>query len=154
MLLEGSAIFFAKHLSLCSFWIVQLSFHPTRLPFPKTAYLSFHKFLQTLIGLWHVWFSVKALFFFFFFFFFFFLRYRALLMVSLLTLIPAPSRSVLISEQVMKGLFAHFCWSTLKYDHLFFCLPFLGRFTVLLPYYFLIFPTVLSARFISLLIFL
>ena len=30
--------------------------------FSKTAYLSVHKFRQTLIGLWHVWFSVKALF--------------------------------------------------------------------------------------------
>ena len=54
--------FFAKHLSLCSFRIFQLSFHPIRFPFPKTAYISFHKFRQTLICLWRVWFSVKTLF--------------------------------------------------------------------------------------------
>ena len=33
-----------------------------QITFSKTASLPFHKFRQTLIGLWHVWFSVKALF--------------------------------------------------------------------------------------------
>ena len=54
--------FFAKHLSLYSLQIFQFSFHPTRLPFPKTAYISFHKFRQTLIGLCHVSFPVRAVF--------------------------------------------------------------------------------------------
>ena len=41
-------------------------------------------------------------------------RYRALLMVSLLTSIPAPSRSVLISEWIMKAFICTFLLSHLE----------------------------------------
>ena len=75
-------------------------------------------------------------------------------MVSLLTLIPAPSRSVLISERVKKVFIYTFLLIHLEVClFIFLGLPFLGRFAVPSPYflYFLmIFPTVLSARFISL----
>ena len=98
--------FFRQTLAAVFLRIVQLLFHPTKLPFPKTAYLSFHKFRQTLIG--------------------------------------------------RRGLFAHFIWSTLKYTHLFFsAFHFLEgllyrRHTSSLL---IIFPTVFSAWFRSLLIY-
>ena len=74
--------------------------------------------------------------------------YRALLMVSLLTLIP---------EWVMKGFICIFLLIHLEVcSFIFLGFPFLGRFAVLSPYFFyflMIFLIVLSARLISLLIF-
>ena len=126
--------FFDKHLLLCSFRIVQLSFHPTRYLFPKLHDLSFHKFRQTLIGLWHVWFSVKVLF----------LgdlewksvRYRALAN-GILTCINSSTPKISFNFRMSnEGLYLHISadppWSTLIYFSRF---PFLGGFAVPSPYF-------------------
>ena len=76
--------------------------------------------------------------------------YRVLLIVSWLILIPAPSRSVLISERVMKGFICTFLLIHLEVrTFIFLSLRFLGRFVVPSPYFLyfmMIFPIVLSAR--------